>query len=136
MTTRIPRPDKAGIFNRKEGIIIGVVLFVALVIIAVAIITIGVSRRDSQIANDANTVLSSMQQFAGDHSGVYPSATVINISELKKTYNLPDGYNYSYGTSSSNKEDMIISDRDCSGRAGASVHYFIQNGGAKCLQTQ
>jgi hypothetical protein len=76
-----------------------------------------------------------VQQFAGNNSGVFPSPEVVNISELKAKYNLPDGYNYSYGSSSTRSEDIAINNKNCSGQQGASVHFFLPSGGSRCIGT-
>ena len=129
-------PSKTGIFSRNEAITVGIVLSIVIILLLIGMVSIWIARADSQISRDASTVLSGVQQYVGDHSGNVPDVSTINISEFQQAYNLPSGYTYSFGTSSNSTDAMAISNRNCSGQAGASVHFFLHVGGSRCLEAQ
>lgn len=133
--TRIFNPSKSGIFNRKQLIVISVVVAVIFIMILATIYIVTLSNKDARVTRDATSTLSAVQQFAGDNSGVFPSAEVVNIAQLKAKYTLPQGYNYSYGTNSTSPEDILIDNRNCNGQQGASVHFFLPSGGSRCIGT-
>lgn len=133
--TRIFNPSKSGIFTSKQLIIVSIVIVLIIIMVIATIFIISISNKDAVVTRDATTTLSSVQQFAGNNSGVFPSPEVISISQFEEKYNLPEGYNYSYGTSSSKSEDIAINNRNCSGQPGASVHFFLPSGGSRCIET-
>ena len=133
--TRIFNPSKSGIFNSKQLIVVSVVVVIILIMVIATIYIITMSNKDATVTRDATTTLSSVQMFAGDNSGVFPSAEVVSISQLKAKYNLPEGYNYSYGTESTSSEDIMISNKNCNNQPGASVHFFLPSGGSRCIGT-
>jgi hypothetical protein len=98
-----------------------------------AIIGTQTSRHDEAVRKDATLVLSALQQYAGDHSGAYPTAT--DLSTLQSTYGLPEGYTYSFGNHPASAGTMNIYNQDCEGNSGASVLFYSENNGSVCIGT-
>lgn len=133
--TRIFNPSKSGIFNSRQLTVISIIVAVIIIMVIATIYIFSISNKDAIVTRDATTTLSVVQQFAGNNSGVFPSSEVISIGQLKANYNLPEGYNYSFGSESTNSEDIAIDDKNCNGQQGASVHFFLPSGGSRCIGT-
>lgn len=121
------------IFTKREIAIIASVVIVIVIITIISIFSIRQSKDDSLVSSDANSVLSAMQKYSGNHAGNYPSASTTDISAFIKEYNLPSHYQYSFGSGNAQKEQMILSNLDCDGNIGASVHFYRQDGGSSCI---
>ena len=128
----MPKYKEPKIISTKAKWIIGGIGIVLVLIFIAVYLSVQVALRDEQVKKDSSKVLAAMQQYAGNHSGAYPASGAPDINVFVSQYNLPPGYDYSYGTGSATKGTMQISNKNCDGSKGVSVHYYLENSGVSC----
>ena len=123
-----------GLLKKDKGFtIIEVVLVLAIaglifLIVFLALPQLQKSRRDTQRRNDGGRMVSSLESWAGNNNGNYPTSTGERTSFLSEyitdQINTPDGNNYSitWGTSTNpgGTDNVVIavgSGTDCDGNA-------------------